>query len=420
MGGTEGNDTPKTILIRPPAPAATTAGQTAPAVQAPVTPKTAHFGRTDPANGTPPNPGVQTDIMGAASLEAQSFFEKLSAQQQKHTTVTTSGASTQTAYVSKTAHNPFPPTAPLTTKPATTGSLVSVPSAADSADRQCGGSTEHSGSKPLASASSSQAVFDTTCVSGASALTASSQPFIANSNATMGRVVQPIPGQQPPGVPCYPVFQYPIDPLANPTILINTIEAFSGASGTSVEDFTRAIDVSSIGHWGDAATVSIALSKLKGVALEFIQMSGRPDSWQTMKTRLHRRFGVPATDLTAFTEFVACQQKANEKVAEFAQRLNYLGTKGLPEYGNDGVQFRFFMNGLKPSVRTVVVQRSPVNYEQALEYALYYEATEANGGRQARTYTVSLVSFGADSGYRSRGGNSKNRLACHYCKKRVI
>jgi len=222
----------------------------------------------------------------------------------------------------------------------------------------------------------------------------------------------------PPGMPYgaqfYPVFQYPADPFANPSILINTIEPLSGASGTSVEDFTRAVDnVSTLGQWNDVVIVSVALSKLKGVALEFIQMGGRPDSWQTMKARLHRRFGVLTTDLTAFTEFVGCQQKVNERVAEFAQRLNYLGTKGLPEYGNDGVQFRFFLNGLRPAVRSAVVQRSPVNYEQALEYALYYEATEANGGKQSRAYTVSQSSF-------HKGGNAENwqkDIVCHFCKR---
>jgi len=58
-------------------------------------------------------------------------------------------------------------------------------------------------------------------------------------------------------------------------MLIGTIESVNGVK-KNVEDFIRSVEnVSTLAGWGDAITISVALTKLKGIALEHVQMRGR-------------------------------------------------------------------------------------------------------------------------------------------------
>jgi len=100
-------------------------------------------------------------------------------------------------------------------------------------------------------------------------------------------------------------------------MLIGTIESFNGVKN-NVEDFIRSVEnVSTLAGWGDTITISVALIKLKGIALEHVQMRGRPQTWNDFKDLLRKRFAPPSTELTAFSNLVQYQRKAGERVAEF-------------------------------------------------------------------------------------------------------
>ena len=174
----------------------------------------------------------------------------------------------------------------------------------------------------------------------------------------------------------------------NNNMLIGTIESFNGVKN-NVEDFIRSVEnVSTLAGWGDAITISVALIKLKGIALEHVQMRGRPQTWNDFKDLLRKRFAPPSTELTAFSNLVQCQQKAGERVAEFCQRLQLWCSRS--ELGGDGqLMLRFFLSGLRPQIRNVVLMRNPSTFEEALNQAQYAEGCEALTIRTtARTFVI--------------------------------
>jgi len=233
------------------------------------------------------------------------------------------------------------------------------------------------------------------------------------------------PPVQPPNNPTEPIAQAPVAAqpdlapifhqlntqiqgqaaLMNNNLLIGTIESYNGVKN-NVEDFIRSVqNVSALAGWNDATTVSVALIKLKGLALEHVQMRGRPQTWNDFKALLRKRFAPPSTELTAFSNLVQCQQKAGELVAEFAQRLQLWCSKS--ELVGDGqLMLRFFLSGLRPQIRNIVLMKNPTTFEEALNQAQYAEGCEALTSRaSARTFVI------------NSGGNGANEIECYYCHR---
>ena len=129
-------------------------------------------------------------------------------------------------------------------------------------------------------------------------------------------------------------------------LLLSSIDSYDGVKG-SIEDFLRSVEnIKNFAGWNDLTTISVAQCKLKGVALEFIQMKGQQASWADMKSVLLKRFSAPATEFAAFSELISCQQKMNETVAQYAQRIQLLSAKslsgGLPVANDNLLLLRFF------------------------------------------------------------------------------
>jgi len=82
----------------------------------------------------------------------------------------------------------------------------------------------------------------------------------------------------------------------NNNLLVSTIEPYNGVKGNA-EDFIRSVEnVSGLAGWNDITTVSIALIKLKGLALERVQIRGRPQTWTGFKDLLRKRFAPLSTN----------------------------------------------------------------------------------------------------------------------------
>jgi len=152
----------------------------------------------------------------------------------------------------------------------------------------------------------------------------------------------------------------------NNNMLIGTIESFNGVKN-NVEDFIQRVEnVSTLAGWGDAITISVALIKLKGIALEHVRMRGRPQSWNDFKDLLRKRFAPPSTELTAFSNLVQCQQKSGERVAEFCQRLQLWCSKS--ELGDiDQLMLRFFLSGLRPTIRNAVLMEKSYDIRRSFK-----------------------------------------------------
>ena len=70
----------------------------------------------------------------------------------------------------------------------------------------------------------------------------------------------------------------------------------------SIEDFVRSVEnIKNLARWNDLTTISVAQCKLKGVALEFIQMKGQQAIWADMNKRA---FLLNAAAAIGFYSFV--------------------------------------------------------------------------------------------------------------------
>jgi len=243
---------------------------------------------------------------------------------------------------------------------------------------------------------------------------------MSQSVSSAPSVTLPIPTAlpQPTAAPAaMPYFmQYdPTNPFANPHCLISSIEPFSGTSTQNVEDFLRTIELtSSLGNWSEQLKISIALSRLRGTAVGYIQMSATPHSWQNMRERLLQRFGANLNTQSAFTELVACQQKAGERVAEYTQRLFHLGNLALSDFQNENVQRQFIINGFRPSIRSAVMIRNPSSFNEAFSFAQNCEIydTASQTARASRTYVIK----DSTSSRPTTPPNPSPSSLCRYCK----
>ena len=192
----------------------------------------------------------------------------------------------------------------------------------------------------------------------------------------------------------------------NNNMLISSIEAYNGVKGT-VDDFIRAIEnVSLIAGWTEQVIISVALLKLKGLALEHMQQRARPLTWTDFKALLRRRFAPPATELTSFSNLKDCQQKAGERVVEFSHRLHQWCSKST--FGaEDRIMLPFFITGLRPQLQNMVLMRNPQTFEEALNAAQYAE------GCELLTHPKRTLAITTEHGKEPNVGN----IQCYHCKR---
>jgi len=121
---------------------------------------------------------------------------------------------------------------------------------------------------------------------------------------------------------------------------------------------------------------------------------------------LRKRFAPPSTELTAFSNLVQCQQKSGERVAEFCQRLQLWCSKS--ELGDiDQLMLRFFLSGLRPTIRNAVLMKNPTTFEEALNQAQYAEGCEALTARSsARTFAINFGSY-----------SQNTEVECYFCHR---
>jgi len=142
-------------------------------------------------------------------------------------------------------------------------------------------------------------------------------------------------------------------------LLLSSIYPYDGVKG-SIEDFVRSVEnIKNLARWNDLTTIPVAQCKLKGVALEFIQMTGQQASWADIKSVSLKLFSAPAMEFTTFSDLTSCQRKLNETVAQYAPRIQSLSAKSLPgglPVANDNLSLlRFFLGGLRNSIKAAVI-----------------------------------------------------------------
>ena len=208
--------------------------------------------------------------------------------------------------------------------------------------------------------------------------------------------------------------------FGNPHSLISSIEPFGALSTQNLDDFLNTIDLTAaLGKWSEDLKITVALSRLRGKALQYMQMCTTPTSWAQMKQRLISRFGSQLNDQSAFSDLMMTQQKPGERVPEFAQRLCHLGFMALPDFQKDDIRLKFFVNGLRPSLRAAVMLRSPETYQEAYTIAVTAEVYDP-ASNSTRTSRACLINEGQRSTTRapSPPPTSSQQFMCRYCKER--
>ena len=79
------------------------------------------------------------------------------------------------------------------------------------------------------------------------------------------------------------------------------------------------------------------------------------------------------------------------------------------ELGDIGqLMLRFFLSGLRPTIRNAVLMKNPATFEEALNQAQYAEGCEALMARSpARTFTVNFGGYSQNSG----------EVECYFCHR---
>lgn len=170
--------------------------------------------------------------------------------------------------------------------------------------------------------------------------------------------------------------------MAQDTALFTAVPLFDTDNPSyTIKDFINTIEtIGTMGAWTEAKKIVVGKLRLTGKAKELISRNPHCNTfntWDDFKTVLLDAFHIPRKKSDIEKELVSIKQKKNERVGQYALRLEALTAKIKPAHGaNAEVNLAFdnhfnsrkllyFVNGLLPGYRSYVRMKAPQDYDTA-------------------------------------------------------
>lgn len=172
------------------------------------------------------------------------------------------------------------------------------------------------------------------------------------------------------------------------------VKPFTGLSdGVTLDDFILSLETAAqLTGWKDEQQVAIARLRLSGPAADCMKANNNfiGNNWENVKKSLYVRFGSKDTRQEAYNKLRECTQSDSETVAQYAQRIQLLGSKCIkPSQDEQETKLRkeildekllaTFIGGLQPTLRRFVATHNPQTLDEAIgkaeneqQYAVQY------------------------------------------------
>lgn len=174
--------------------------------------------------------------------------------------------------------------------------------------------------------------------------------------------------------------------MANDTALLTAVPLFDAETPSfTVKDYIQNIEtIGTMGGWNEAKKIIVGKLRLSGKAKELISRNPYCNSinaWDDFKQILLDAFHIPRKKTDIERELINIKQTKNERVGQYALRVEALAAKLKPAHGANADVNRafddhfnskkllYFVNGLLPSYRSFVRIKAPADYDAAKEYA---------------------------------------------------
>lgn len=183
--------------------------------------------------------------------------------------------------------------------------------------------------------------------------------------------------------------------------IVSLLPSFEGNEDEDVEYFISQFDaICNLAKLDKNAKLVLLRNKLKGAALQYLMQNEhiqKIQDYDIFKTTLSQRFQKDQNIFEAQENFMSTEQKPNENVKQFKDRIDTLATKFLSatqlQNNNGAVQFNEklklskFLDGLRPEIKLDTKKRGPQNFQEAFEIAKTVEM--AVNGSEATINNVS-------------------------------